>query len=93
MLAVFVVTLALVLTGLIRAGNNVRTEGLKTAEEAVRRSALCCYALEGFYPENYEYLKEHYPPGINERLYLVHYTAVAPSLVPEITVVRRRELP
>ncbi len=89
MLCVFVVTLALVLTGLSRAGSSVSSGGTQAAEEAVRRAALCCYAFEGAYPESYEYLKEHYPPGINESLYSVHYTAVAPSLMPELAVVRR----
>ncbi len=93
MLTVFAVTLALVLTGLVRTGASVRSEGMQSAEEAVRRAALCCYALEGAYPESYEYLKNHYPPRINEALYSVHYIAVAPSLMPEITVVRRGTQP
>lgn len=93
MLSLFSITLALILTGLVRAGKTVRANGLSAAEEAVRRSALCCYALEGSYPESYEYLKEHYPPGINETLYAIHYTAAAPSLMPEIAIVRRRSVP
>ena len=92
MLTLFAVTLALVLTGLVRTGSTVRSEGTRSAEEAIRRAALCCYALEGAYPESYDYLKEHYPPGINEALYAVHYIAVAPSLMPEITVVRQGTL-
>ncbi|PKM73178.1 MAG: hypothetical protein CVU91_06330 [Firmicutes bacterium HGW-Firmicutes-16] len=93
MLTIFSVTLALVLTGLVRTGYSVRSEGWQSAAEAVRRAALCCYALEGAYPESYEYLKNHYPPGINESLYTVHYIAFSPSLMPEITVVRQGTQP
>ena len=89
MLAVFAVTLALVLIGLSRTSNSVRSQGTQSAEEAIRRAALTCYALEGAYPESYEYLREYYPPGINETLYAVHYIAVTPSLMPEIAVLRR----
>ena len=92
-LSVFAVTLALVLTGLSRTGSSVSSGGTQAAEEAVRRAALCCYALEGAYPESYEYLKANYPPGISETLYVVHYTAVAPSLMPELAVVRRGSTP
>lgn len=93
MLTVFAVTLALVLTGLVRTGGSVRSNGTQAAEEAVRRAALSCYAFEGSYPESYEYLKEHYPPGISETLFDVHYIAIAPSLMPEITAVRRGTQP
>ncbi|MFB0921095.1 MAG: hypothetical protein QMB62_09465 [Oscillospiraceae bacterium] len=93
MLAIFAVTLALVLTGLARTRSSVLSYGTQAAAEAVRRAALCCYSLEGTYPESYAYLEEHYPPGINETLYAVHYIAVAPSLMPEIAVVRRGTLP
>ena len=93
MLSVFAVTLALMLTGLSRAGSSVSSSGTQAAEDAVRRAALCCYALEGTYPESYDYLKEHYPIGISETLYVVHYTASAPSLMPEVTVVRRGSEP
>ena len=93
MLTVFALTLALVLIGLSRTGSIVRSDGIKSAEEAVRREALSCYALEGAYPESYEYLKANYPPGINEELYAVHYIAVTPYLMPEIAVARRGTSP
>ena len=34
-------------------------EGRLLAEQAVRRAAVSCYAVEGAYPESYAYLKEH----------------------------------
>lgn len=33
---------------------------LETLEDAVRRNVIQCYAAEGRYPENIEYLEEHY---------------------------------
>ncbi len=89
MLSIFAVTLALVLTGLGRTDKSVREGGQRAAEDAVRRAALCCYALEGSYPESYDYLQEYYNPKISETLYAVHYTAVASNIMPEITVIKR----
>lgn len=93
MLTVFAVMLALVLTGLSRTDESVRSGGSQSAEEAVRRSALCCYTLEGAYPDSYEYLRVNYPAGINEALYSIHYVAFAPSLMPDITAVRQGAQP
>jgi len=88
-LSIFAITFALVLTGLGRADKAVREEGLLAAAGAISHAALCCYALEGAYPESYDYLLEHYNPKISETLYTVHYTAVASNIMPEITVTKR----
>lgn len=88
-LSIFAITLTFVLTGLGRTENSVREAGLHAANEAVHRAALCCYALEGSYPESYEHLQEQYDPKINETLYTVHYIAVASNIMPEITVTKR----
>lgn len=88
-LSIFVITLTFVLTGLGRTEKSVREEGQLAAQEAARRAALCCYALEGSYPESYDYLQKYYNPKINETLYTVHYIAVASNIIPEITVTKR----
>lgn len=88
-LSTFAITLTFVLMGLGRTENSVREAGQRAANEAVHRAALCCYALEGSYPESYNYLQEHYDPKINETLYTVHYNAVASNIMPEITVTKR----
>ncbi len=86
-LGVFVLALAVFLAGLGNTGEAVRGNGRRVAEEAVRRAAVTCYALEGAYPESYAYLKEHYGLAINESLYHVDYTIFASNLMPDITVV------
>ena len=86
----FALLLAAVLFGLNNAGMALDAHGQRQAEEAVRRAAVSCYALEGAYPESYEYLKRHYGLKINEELYGVSYTIFASNLMPEISVVRRQ---
>jgi hypothetical protein len=82
----FLVILAVTLAGLANAGRAVRASGLRAAEEAVRRAAVTCYAIEGAYPESYEYLKEHYGVRVDERLYAVHYSVFASNVMPDIAV-------
>ena len=66
-----------------------RAEGAAQLETAVRRYAVSCYAQEGFYPPDLQYLAEHYALRYDESQYIVHYEAVASNLMPDITVVEK----
>lgn len=61
-------------------------EDLRRLEETLRRSCVACYAAEGVYPPDLDYLKEHYGLQIDERRYTVKYSAFAENLMPDITV-------
>ena len=63
-----------------------RQEGREQLEEAVRRSAVACYAAEGIYPDDIAYLQEHYGIQIDEERYTVVYKVFASNLMPDITV-------
>lgn len=86
-LGIFALALAVFIVGLSNTGEAVEGNGRRVAEEAVRRAAVTCYALEGTYPESYAYLKEHYGLAVNESLYHVNYTIFASNLMPDITVI------
>ena len=55
-------------------------------EDALRRTAAACYAAEGIYPPNLEYMEEHYGIHIDAEQYTVMYVPVASNLMPDITV-------
>lgn len=61
-------------------------EDKRHLEETLRRGCVACYATEGVYPPDVEYLKEHYGVQIDEEHYIVRYTAIAENLMPDITV-------
>lgn len=61
-------------------------ESLRQLEEALRRGCVACYAAEGIYPPNVEYLEEHYGIQVDEARYTVKYDIFAPNLMPDITV-------
>ena len=62
------------------------SESRQQLEDAVRRGAVACYAVEGIYPPNVEYLEEHYGIQIDWERYTVIYEAFASNLMPDITV-------
>lgn len=66
-------------------------EGRQQLEEALRRGAVACYAAEGIYPPDLDYLIEHYGIQVDEKHYAVYYEVFASNLMPDITVLERDE--
>ncbi len=61
-------------------------EQLNSLKDAVTRSAVQCYAIEGFYPPNINYLVENYGLSVNEEKYVIYYSVFASNIMPEIEV-------
>lgn len=74
---------------LSRVGQGSREAGKYQLEETLRRTAVACYAAEGFYPPDVAYMTEHYGLRYDPNTYLVHYEIFASNLMPDITVVER----
>ena len=55
--------------------------------DAVQNAALTCYAVEGAYPANLDYLRENYGLAYDQSRYIVRYSTFASNLVPDIFVV------
>jgi len=64
-------------------------ESAAAIREAVRRSALQCYAVEGVYPPDLQYLEDNYGLQVNTREYYITYDAFASNLPPAIYVTAR----
>lgn len=73
-------------TAVDELGSGQREESLEQAEAAVRRACVACYATEGVYPPDLDYLKEHYGLQLDTSEYIVHYHATASNLMPDIAV-------
>lgn len=61
-------------------------EDRRQLEETLRRGCVACYADEGAYPPDLDYLRERYGVQIDEEKYTVKYELFADNLMPEITV-------
>ena len=64
-------------------------EQTQMVSDAVKRSALTCYAVEGEYPSELSYLKEYYGLSYDESRYLVTYDAFASNMLPDIYVMEK----
>ena len=56
---------------------------------AVQRSALQCYAVEGAYPPDLQYLEDNYGLQVNKKDFYVTYEAFASNLPPTVRVTVR----
>ncbi len=77
------------LLSLSRLEDHRREAGKQQLETAVRRSAVSCYASEGFYPPDIAYLQEHYGLQFDEESYVIRYERPASNWMPDITVLER----
>lgn len=68
----------------LQSGQN--QESLRQLEDAVRRSAVACYAAEGVYPPTLQYLQQQYGLQVDATRYTVVYEVFAENLMPDITV-------
>ena len=66
-----------------------QAQGKQQLEQALQRTAVCCYALEGIYPPDVDYMRSHYGLQYDRETYIVHYTLFASNLMPDITVLER----
>ena len=87
-LLVFAAIAAWMFLGVRQTAEASGEEGRLLAEQAVRRAAVSCYAVEGAYPESYAYLKEHYGVAVDETRYAVFYEVFASNIMPDIMVIQ-----
>ena len=58
-------------------------------EDALYRSILTCYALEGHYPQSLDYIRENYHLTYNEELFFVDYRVLGENILPDVTILER----
>ena len=60
----------------------------KALNTSIERCMLSCYALEGFYPPDLEYMKEHYGLSYDEKHFWVDYQPSSANLRPYYMVIQ-----
>jgi hypothetical protein len=87
-LAILVSLLVLIIVGngLVHLDIQSREAGRTVALEAIERSVMQCYALEGAYPPDLEYLEQYYGLILDEQRYVYQYEIVASNIHPIIGV-------
>ena len=81
---------AVLIAGIFYIGKLGNNQGIKLTREAVVRTAVECYAIEGIYPPNVKYMEENYNFSYDDTKYFIHYDAFASNIMPTIEVYEKR---
>lgn len=90
-LAVFALLFAAAFALLGRIDRGAADEQTALVREAVRSALVTCYAVEGSYPPDVEYLKAHYGLAYDASRYIVSFDAFASNIMPDVRVHVRGE--
>ena len=63
--------------------NDAQPEKIK---EAILKACVQCYALEGSYPPDLNYLNQHYGIILDRERYFYYYEIFASNLMPDVEV-------
>jgi len=90
-LKIVIIAAVLVLAVLLvsRISSSQEEEESEIVREAIKNAAITCYAVEGAYPEDVNYLREHYQLAYDEERYLVTYIPFAPNVIPTIYITEK----
>ena len=88
-LLTFLMIMIFLVTGLGAARGSSREQAMEMTRRTLHRAVTQCYALEGCYPPDLDYLKENYGIRIDESRFLVHYQLTAANLLPQITIIEK----
>ena len=69
-----------------RMGNKSGEAQTQFVTDAVHNAALTCYAVEGAYPTDLDYLRAHYGLAYDQSRYMVRYDSFSSNLMPDISV-------
>lgn len=86
-LLLFCAVILFFLVQLSSVSQNTAEQEAKSLEDSIRRSAVHCYALEGFYPDDLVYLEKNYGITYDHQKYVVSYEIVGENMMPDIMVI------
>ena len=91
-LPVLMVAAAIIFSGITTEMNSEKSErDREKLYDSLTRAAVACYAVEGAYPPDVEYLIENYRVRVDSDRYTVKYELYASNLMPSITVLENSE--
>lgn len=72
--------------GVENVQNTNEEEKFEILSDAIKRSAVQCYAIEGFYPPNITYLEDNYGLVVDHDNYVISYRVFSSNIMPDIEV-------
>lgn len=84
--AVFLILFCLFWAGFSGTSDWNSAQSRKVMQTAIQKSIVNCYAVEGVYPPNIQYLENHYGLIIDHNKYIVDYESVGSNVMPSVKI-------
>lgn len=82
-LIIIVIYSALTMNNVFSTNSDAQPERIK---EVIERACVQCYAIEGSYPPNLDYLVNHYGIVLDHNRYYYYYEIFASNVMPTVGV-------
>ena len=88
-LVCFLLALVLILGSVRTLRENGIRQQRQALEEALSKSLLLCYSLEGRYPDTIGELLERYPLAYDRSRFVIDYRLHGGNILPDITILEK----
>lgn len=87
----FLILLLLFLYGVNSISATTWEKQEESLRNAVYRSIVQCYAVEGTYPPSLSYLQDHYGLTYDTDSFFVDYQPIGANLMPDVTIIPKKQ--
>lgn len=87
-IAIITAVVVVVLASVQDYGSRYEGRRLEEVRETVLSYIAQCYALEGAYPPDLQYLEDNYGMIMDKSRYIYHYEVFASNMFPDVKVLR-----
>jgi len=77
--------------GIQSFGDNMVSNQKTNLETTVAARVAQCYAIEGIYPPDLDYIKKYYGLFYDEAIFYIDYRPVAANIYPDYTIIQREK--
>ena len=85
-LLIFLCFFAFLAVGVGNVASASDEESRQILQDAMIRATVQCYAIEGMYPPDIQYLVDNYGIVYDHDRFIIHYEVFAGNILPDITV-------
>lgn len=85
----FIVIIAVFVVGIAFISDTSSRDSKEILTDAINKDIVHCYAIEGYYPPNLDYIEDHYGLSYDRSKYTIDYNAIGDNIYPDFTVLEK----
>lgn len=88
---VFVAVIGIFIFGISAVSNSSVVNDKEILTEAINKDIVHCYCVEGMYPPNVKYMKDHYGLTYDDKKFIVDYEYVGANIMPKVMIIQKQQ--